>query len=72
MPEEMPFVCTKGSGPDGKRVEGFLYRYRKGEVRIVCVCHGNFLSPAEFVRHAGGGDIDVTNPLRQILMLPSS
>ncbi|KAK4751320.1 hypothetical protein SAY87_004802 [Trapa incisa] len=71
VPEEMPFVFTKGSGPDGKRVEGFLYRYHKGEeVRIVCVCHGSFLSPAEFVRHAGGGD--VANPMRQILVMPSS
>ncbi|XP_031404560.1 ninja-family protein AFP3-like isoform X2 [Punica granatum] len=69
--EEMPYVFTKGSGPDGKRVEGFLYRYRKGdEVRIVCVCHGSFLSPAEFVRHAGGGD--VTHPMRHIVVLPSS
>ncbi|KAL6324683.1 hypothetical protein AAG906_013496 [Vitis piasezkii] len=29
----------------------------KREVRIVCVCHGSFLSPAEFVKHAGGSDV---------------
>lgn len=65
--ENMPCVSTKGDGLDCKRIEGFLYRYRKGdEVRIVCVCHGSFHSPAEFVRHAGGGD--VAHPLRHIVV----
>ncbi|XP_022750731.1 ninja-family protein AFP3-like [Durio zibethinus] len=68
--EDMPCVSTTGDGPNGKRVEGFLYRYRKGEeVRIVCVCHGSFLSPAEFVKHAGGGD--VAHPLKHIVVIPS-
>lgn len=58
----MPFVKTIGA--DGKKVEGFLYKYLQGDVSIVCVCHGSFLSPAEFVKHAG--DNDVANPLRQI------
>ncbi|XP_012084829.1 ninja-family protein AFP3 [Jatropha curcas] len=67
--EDMPCVSTKGEGPNGKRIEGFLYRYRKGEeVRIVCVCHGSFLSPAEFVKHAGGGD--VAHPLKHIVVSP--
>uniref|UniRef100_A0A0D9VR73 Ninja-family protein n=1 Tax=Leersia perrieri TaxID=77586 RepID=A0A0D9VR73_9ORYZ len=70
MMQEMPCVCTKGL-PNGRRVEGFLYKYRKGEeVRIVCVCHGSFLTPAEFVKHAGGGD--VANPLRHIVVNPIS
>ncbi|KAI4375276.1 hypothetical protein MLD38_013164 [Melastoma candidum] len=65
--ENMPGVSTKGDGPNGKRVEGFLYRYRKGgEVRIVCVCHGNFFTPAGFVKHAGGGD--VSHPLKHIVV----
>ncbi|XP_041002692.1 ninja-family protein AFP3-like [Juglans microcarpa x Juglans regia] len=69
--EGMPSVSTKGDGPNGKRIEGFLYRYRKGEeVRIVCVCHGSFLSPAEFVKHAGGGD--VAQPLKHIVVNPTS
>ncbi|KAL5805737.1 hypothetical protein ACOSQ4_028470 [Xanthoceras sorbifolium] len=69
--EDMPCVSTKGEGPNGKRIEGFLYRYGKGEeVRIVCVCHGSFLSPAEFVKHAGGGD--VAHPLKHIVVNPSS
>ncbi|XP_068656399.1 ninja-family protein AFP3-like [Aristolochia californica] len=69
--EEMPCVTTRGCGPNGRKVEGFLYRYRKGEeVRIVCVCHGNFLSPAEFVKHAGGGDVQY--PLKHIVVSPSS
>ena len=68
--EDMPCVSTKGDGPNGKRIEGFLYRYGKGEeVRIVCVCHGSFLTPAEFVKHAGGGD--VANPLKHIVVSPS-
>ncbi|XP_019433604.1 PREDICTED: ninja-family protein AFP1-like isoform X2 [Lupinus angustifolius] len=68
---DMPCVFTKGDGPNGKRIEGILYKYGKGEeVRIMCVCHGNFLSPAEFVKHAGGGD--VANPLRHIVINPSA
>ncbi|KAL4319172.1 hypothetical protein GQ457_18G024520 [Hibiscus cannabinus] len=68
---DMPCVFTKGEGPNGKRVDGILYKYGKGEeVRIMCVCHGSFLSPAEFVKHAGGGDVD--HPLRHIVITPSS
>ncbi|KAL6841697.1 hypothetical protein ACP4OV_028209 [Aristida adscensionis] len=67
MAEEMPMVSSRVSGPNVRRVDGFLYRYQKDEeLRIVCVCHGSFLTPAEFVRHAGGGD--VTNPLRHIVV----
>ncbi|CAH8259000.1 unnamed protein product [Arabidopsis lyrata] len=79
--EDMPCVSTRDVGADGKRVEGFLYWYggKKEEVKIVCVCHGSFLSPAEFVRHGGGtisddggGDVMI-NPLRHIVVkLPSS
>ncbi|GJN30705.1 hypothetical protein PR202_gb19035 [Eleusine coracana subsp. coracana] len=69
MMQEMPSVSTKGL-PNGNKVEGFLYKYRKGEeVRIVCVCHGSFLTPAEFVKHAGGGE--VPNPLRHIVVNPT-
>ncbi|XP_062009784.1 ninja-family protein AFP3-like [Rosa rugosa] len=68
--ENMPCVSTRGDGPDGKRIEGFLYRYKKGEeVRIVCVCHGSFLTPAEFVKHAGGGDVQ--HPLKHIVVSPT-
>ncbi|PKA53692.1 Ninja-family protein 1 [Apostasia shenzhenica] len=70
MMEEMPCVSTRGEGPNGKKIEGFLYKYRKGEeVRIVCVCHGSFFTPAEFVKHGGGGDVD--HPLRHIVVSPS-
>ncbi|XP_062162612.1 ninja-family protein AFP3 [Alnus glutinosa] len=69
--EDMPCVFTKGDGPSGRRIEGILYRYGKGEqVRIMCVCHGSFHSPAEFVKHAGGGD--VAHPLKHIVVNPSS
>ncbi|KAD2243183.1 hypothetical protein E3N88_41564 [Mikania micrantha] len=64
---DMPCVSTKGDN----KIEGFLYRYRKGEqVRIVCVCHGRFLTPAEFVKHGGGGDVE--HPLRHIIVVPQS
>ncbi|EER99676.1 hypothetical protein BDA96_02G384500 [Sorghum bicolor] len=74
MAEDMPMVSYKAAeGPSasggGRKIDGFLYKYRKGEeVRIVCVCHGSFLTPAEFVKHAGGGE--VTNPLRHIVVNP--
>ncbi|GAV84053.1 DUF1675 domain-containing protein [Cephalotus follicularis] len=68
---DMPCVFTKGDGPNGRRIEGILYKYGRGEeVRIVCVCHGSFLTPAEFVKHAGGGDVD--HPLRHIVVNPSA
>ncbi|OEL28111.1 Ninja-family protein 1 [Dichanthelium oligosanthes] len=63
---DMPSVFTQGL-PNGNRVEGVLYRYGNGEaVRIVCICHGSFHTPAEFVEHAGGGN--VANPLRHIVV----
>lgn len=68
---DMPCVFTKGDGPNGRRVEGILYKYGKGEeVRIMCICHGSFLTPAEFVKHGGGGDVD--RPLRHIVVNTSS
>ncbi|XP_057768642.1 ninja-family protein AFP3-like [Salvia miltiorrhiza] len=66
---DMPYVSTKGFGPNHNKIEGFLYRYKRGEeVKIVCVCHGMFLSPAEFVKHGGGGD--VAYPLKHIVVNP--
>ncbi|XP_038726250.1 ninja-family protein Os03g0419100-like isoform X3 [Tripterygium wilfordii] len=70
MMRKMPTVTTTGDGPNGRRIEGFLYNYLKGEVTIVCICHGRFLSPEEFIRHAGG--VDVSNPTRRIKICPSN
>ncbi|XP_044502772.1 uncharacterized protein LOC123223598 isoform X2 [Mangifera indica] len=67
---QMPCVSTTGNGPDGKTINGFLYRYSKLEVSIICVCHGTSFSPAEFVQHAGGRD--VSNPLKHITVIPSA
>ncbi|RDX79683.1 Ninja-family protein AFP3, partial [Mucuna pruriens] len=64
---QMPSVATTGDGPNGKRVEGFLYKYRTGQVCIVCVCHGSFHTPAEFVMHAGGKE--VANPMKHIISI---
>ncbi|KAL4367199.1 hypothetical protein GQ457_05G003960 [Hibiscus cannabinus] len=63
----MPCVSTTGNGPNGKKINGFLYRYRDSEVSIICVCHGSSFTPAEFVQHAGG--TDVSHPLRYITMV---
>ncbi|KAI8539408.1 hypothetical protein RHMOL_Rhmol09G0180800 [Rhododendron molle] len=69
--DNMPCVFTQGDGPNGRRIDGILYRYGKGEeVRIMCVCHGSFHSPAEFVKHAGGSD--VAHPLKHIVVNPTS
>lgn len=66
MISNMPCVSTR-DGPDGKRINGFLYRCKSGEeLKIICVCRGEFLSPAEFVKHGGGGDVE--NPLRHIVI----
>lgn len=67
---QMPYVSTTGNGPNGKTIHGFLYRYSKSEISIVCVCHGSTFSPAEFVHHAGG--TDVSQPLRHITVIPSA
>ncbi|KAL8546071.1 hypothetical protein ACS0TY_005972 [Phlomoides rotata] len=65
---DMPYVSTRGFGPNNSQINGFLYCGNGGieDVKIVCVCHGLFLSPAEFVKHGGGGD--VRNPLRHIVV----
>ncbi|XP_060959241.1 ninja-family protein AFP3-like [Cannabis sativa] len=63
------YISTKGEGPNGKRFTGFLYRYAKSEVNIVCVCRGTAFSPAEFVEHAGC--TDVSTPLKHITVIPS-
>ncbi|KAM1122252.1 hypothetical protein ACFX13_003879 [Malus domestica] len=67
---QMPYVSTTGTGPNGKTVHGFLYRYTNSEITIVCVCHGTTFSPSEFVQHAGG--TDVSQPLRHITVIPSA
>ncbi|GMI69219.1 hypothetical protein HRI_000591200 [Hibiscus trionum] len=66
----MPCVSTTGNGPNGKTINGFLYRYTNSEVSIICVCHGSSFTPAEFVQHAGG--TDVSHPLRHITMVPTA
>ncbi|KAJ4898377.1 nuclear transport factor 2 (NTF2) family protein / RNA recognition motif (RRM)-containing protein [Raphanus sativus] len=67
---KMPCVTSTGNGPDGKTVNGFLYRYSKSEISIICVCHGTSFSPAEFIIHAGG--TNVSHPLRHITVVPST
>ncbi|KAL3850423.1 hypothetical protein ACJIZ3_012305 [Penstemon smallii] len=66
----MPCVWTTGDGPNGRTITGFLYKYDKYEVSIMCVCHGSSFSPAGFVEHAGG--VDVSHPLKHITVVPPS
>ncbi|XP_010045601.2 wiskott-Aldrich syndrome protein homolog 1-like [Eucalyptus grandis] len=59
-------VTTTGDGPEGKKVDGFLYKDGKGgDILIVCLCHGVFLSPTDFVKHAN--HTDWTNPMKHIV-----
>lgn len=70
--KQLPIVVTTGGNPNGKRIEGLLYKYgSEEEVKIICVCHGCFFTPEEFVRHAGGG-ANVENPRQQISVLDYS
>ncbi|KAL5183154.1 Ninja-family protein AFP3 [Glycine soja] len=56
----MPSVITTGDGTiTGKRT-----------VCIVCVCHGSFPSPTEFVMHAGGKE--VADPMKHITVCSDS
>ncbi|KAK9034478.1 hypothetical protein V6N11_050642 [Hibiscus sabdariffa] len=66
----MPSVTTIGDGPGGRKIKGILYKYTKEQVIIVCVCHAKFLSPEEFVKHAGGKD--VANPMKHISVSSTS
>ncbi|GLJ33178.1 hypothetical protein SUGI_0667990 [Cryptomeria japonica] len=61
-------VTTTGIGPKGITISGIL-SYSSNQVRIVCVCHGTQMSPAEFVQHAGSTDI--SNPERNIVVTPT-
>lgn len=67
--DKMPCVMTRGI--DGRKTSGVLYRYsNQTEICIVCICHGESFTPAEFVRHAGGAES--SHPLRQIVVVVSS
>ncbi len=67
-PPDLPWVTCSGNGPSGKTISGVLYRVEKGQVKIVCACHGSHMSPAEFVQHAGGAEM--SNPEKAIVVGP--
>lgn len=48
----LPWVSTKGPGPNGRTISGVTYRYSGNQIKIVCACHSSHMSPEEFVRHA--------------------
>lgn len=65
---DLPWVTCTGIGPSGNTISGVLYRVEKGQVRIVCACHGRHLTPSEFVQHAGCGEM--SNPEKAIVVGP--
>lgn len=54
----LPWVSTKGVGPNGKSISGVTYRISPTEIKIVCACHGSHMSPDEFVQHASEAKTD--------------
>eukprot|EP00252_Welwitschia_mirabilis_P026914 TRINITY_DN9013_c0_g1_i1.p1 TRINITY_DN9013_c0_g1~~TRINITY_DN9013_c0_g1_i1.p1 ORF type:complete len:609 (+),score=120.37 TRINITY_DN9013_c0_g1_i1:359-2185(+) len=63
------WVSTTGVGPNGITVTGILTSYSSSsQVKIICICHGISMSPAEFVQHAGSTDI--SNPEKNIVVSP--
>lgn len=60
---DMPKVFTTISG---QMIKGFLAKYNVEEIRILCACHAFSMTPAQFIKHAGGGD--VARPERYIFM----
>uniref|UniRef100_M1B3T3 Ninja-family protein n=1 Tax=Solanum tuberosum TaxID=4113 RepID=M1B3T3_SOLTU len=58
--------CVFYDGPNGKKTKGYLLysSVRREDLKIVCSCHASFLTPTEFVKHGGGGDVE--NPLKHI------
>ncbi|KAJ8773153.1 hypothetical protein K2173_028330 [Erythroxylum novogranatense] len=68
MMKLMPTVVVHGPAPNGRKVSGFLYKYTQNQVCIICLCHGMYHSPMEFVNHAGLRDVE--NPLTYIKVHP--
>ncbi|XP_056175294.1 ninja-family protein 2-like [Syzygium oleosum] len=65
--KQMLTVTTTGDGPEGKKADGFLYKYDKGgRIFIVCFCHSVFLSPTDFVKHAN--HTNWSNPMKHIVV----
>ncbi|XP_047308625.1 ninja-family protein mc410 [Impatiens glandulifera] len=60
----LPWVSTKGSGPNGQTISGVTYRYSATHIKIVCACHGLHLSPEEFIRHAGEEETNLDSGTR--------
>ncbi|XP_058213762.1 ninja-family protein mc410 isoform X1 [Rhododendron vialii] len=55
---DLPWVSTKGPGPNGRTISGVTYRFSPSQIKIVCACHGTHMSREEFVRHAGEEDMN--------------
>lgn len=61
---QMPGVKATVDGPDGRKIEGHLSQWLNGQVVIVCHCHGSYLTPEEFLEHAGRTNVE--NPMQHI------
>ncbi|KAK5824623.1 hypothetical protein PVK06_019404 [Gossypium arboreum] len=60
----LPWVSTTGTGAHGRTISGVTYRFSANQIKIVCACHGNHMSPEEFVRHASEECTDPDNKNR--------
>lgn len=49
---------------DGKKAEGFLYRFGGGQIGVVCNCHGWIIPVTDFVKHVVGTDL--MNPKKRV------
>ncbi|CAM8935658.1 unnamed protein product [Rhodiola kirilowii] len=65
----LPWVSTKGSGPNGKTISGVTYRFSPNQIKIVCACHGSHMTPEDFVKHANDEN---KNPADASTDVPSS
>ncbi|CAI9111718.1 OLC1v1012009C2 [Oldenlandia corymbosa var. corymbosa] len=64
--KKMPVCTTRGGVPGGRLTKGFLFKHGPVEgSKIICTCHGEIFSTAEFVKHAGGRE-DILFPSRFI------
>ncbi|WCJ38534.1 Ninja-family protein 2 [Euphorbia peplus] len=65
---KMRTVMSRGDDPNAIRIHWFLYKYTKDDVKMVCSCHGFFLTPTQFLKHVGVSDL--SDPLQKIIVLP--
>lgn len=69
---DLPWVSTKGSGPNGKTISGVTYRFSPNQIKIVCACHGSHMTPEDFVKHANEENKDCSETSADVPSTPSN